>query len=150
MKLTTLTALLPLLGLGMANKHRLCACESSRGSAIDDDLTQSVITKHSNGNWVYSTFFWPIKYGAPHAGKYIHAIDGTITVNGQSATDDGFIGGDEVEGLCIQAGAPHSTCFSPNKASIGDGFSYMHCGEGAGGCWTKLASNTDGLGHPRG
>nr|QQW38917.1 hypothetical protein [Fusarium oxysporum f. sp. physali]QQY97458.1 hypothetical protein [Fusarium oxysporum f. sp. physali]QQY97474.1 hypothetical protein [Fusarium oxysporum f. sp. physali]QQY97490.1 hypothetical protein [Fusarium oxysporum f. sp. physali] len=149
MKSITLLALLPLFGVGMARKHRLCACESSRGSAIDDSLTQSVVTKHSNGNFVYSTYFWPIDFGAPYAGKYIHAIDRPITVNGQTASDDGFIGGDEIEALCIQAGAPHSTCFNPNGASVGAGLSYRHCGPGSGGCWTKLASDTDGLGRPR-
>ncbi|KAL0933611.1 uncharacterized protein CTRU02_210410 [Colletotrichum truncatum] len=130
---TLLNALiLGLSATALADKHRLCACESGRGDGVDDTRTQKVVNAQ-NGRFVFSNKYWDKSDGAPHPGHYAFAISGRIVNKRtkQIATDDGYIGGDEMNGLCPE----HSTCFTPKRGS------YTDCGiTGDGGCSSAWGS----------
>ncbi|WQF87716.1 hypothetical protein CDEST_12730 [Colletotrichum destructivum] len=124
-----------------AGKHRLCACISDQGAVgvqINDDATKDVVMG-SDGRFVYNDGIWfnDELHDAPYGGAYWHAIDGTI--NG--ATDDGWVGGDEANGLCKEKSAD-SACFSP-----GDSFDWQRCSPNDK-CFTSKATKTDGFGNP--
>ncbi|KAF4920808.1 hypothetical protein CGCVW01_v006559 [Colletotrichum viniferum] len=124
-----------------ANKHRLCACITDQGDIgmqIDEEASKAVV-KASEGKFVYSDSPWfpdPLD-GAPYSGRYFHAIEGDV--NG--ANDDGWLGGDEVNGLC-GAQFAESSCWTPS-----DVLNWRRCGA-SGICWTSKAAKTDGFGTP--
>ncbi|KAK0112171.1 hypothetical protein ONS96_001429 [Cadophora gregata f. sp. sojae] len=133
--------LLCLLSVATARKHRLCACEDSRGGGTNDNRTREVAIR-SNGRFVFSNYQWLASDGCPHPGKYLHAITGEKSwiVDGKTykASDDGFVGGDEMEKLCQIVGSPHSTCW--DGPDLNDGRSYLHCGDGLNGCENTYGS----------
>ncbi|TDZ32438.1 hypothetical protein C8035_v012291 [Colletotrichum spinosum] len=140
-KLLSFLSALLLTAAVNADKHRLCACIKDQGDPlywqIDEDASKAVVNG-AEGRFVWSDGPWFKDFhDAPYVGSYWHAIDGTV--NG--ATDDGWVGGDEANGLCKGQNA-ESTCFSP-----GDLFNWQNCGYND--CFTSKAAKTDGLGNPK-
>ncbi|KAF5529990.1 m6 [Fusarium mexicanum] len=120
-----------------ADRHRLCACQVASDGAIDDAKTQEVVM-NSNGQLIYSNYFWKRSDGAHFGGRYFHVLEGKKEWAGNKASDDGWIGGDEANGKCLNAGAADTTCFNARD--------WQRCGEGADGCFNSYGS-TDGNGN---